>query len=594
MKTQHTKREINYRENLREYYKFLKPYLPIVIFLLILVSAAEIFLLSDKFLFKYIIDYSTNFSLGELSKADFVNFLLIIAGIYVGIQVAKVIFDIIDTRLNGLLTNSMQYDIKTKYFNHIIALDHNFHTTHKSGSLISRLNRCASAIDKFNEIIIWEICPFILEIILVSGTFFYFSGNAGFVLLGFCVVYIIQSYIVSRKQKSYAEAENKASDSEKAVISDMFTNLESIKYFGKEKYVNKNFDSYATTSKEKGIAHWNYWAYAGSIGMVLISIFTALMVYLPVSQLIRGEISVGTISLIYMAFLGLLTPLRKFSWAIRHFSRSLMDMDDLFSYGRISNAIKDKKNAEEIKITKGEIEFNDVEFRYNKQKLFKNFNLKIKQNEKIALVGHSGCGKTSLIKILYRFYDVLGGEILIDGKNIQNVKQESLRKEMSIVPQEPILFDDTIYNNIKFSNPKANRKEVLAAMKFAQLDKVVSNFSEKENTVVGERGIKLSGGEKQRVSIARAILANKKILVLDEATSALDSQTEFEIQKDLKRLMEGRTSIVIAHRLSTIMNADRIIVMDKGKIIENGKHSELIAKKGAYYKLWNLQKGGYI
>jgi len=594
MKTQHTKREINYRENLREYYKFLKPYLPIIIFLLILVSAAEIFLLSDKFLFKYIIDYSTNFSLGELSKADFVNFLLIIAGIYVGIQVAKVIFDIIDTRLNGLLTNSMQYDIKTKYFNHIIALDHNFHTTHKSGSLISRLNRCASAIDKFNEIIIWEICPFILEIILVSGTFFYFSGNAGFVLLGFCVVYIIQSYIVSRKQKSYAEAENKASDSEKAVISDMFTNLESIKYFGKEKYVNKNFDRYATNSKERGIAHWNYWAYAGSIGMVLISIFTALMVYLPVSQLIRGEISVGTISLIYMAFLGLLTPLRKFSWAIRHFSRSLMDMDDLFSYGRISNAIKDKKNAEEIKITKGEIEFKDVEFQYNKQKLFKNFNLKIKQNEKIALVGHSGCGKTSLIKILYRFYDVLGGKILIDGKNIQDVKQESLRKEMSIVPQEPILFDDTIYNNIKFSNPKANRKEVLAAMKFAQLDKVVSSFSEKENTVVGERGIKLSGGEKQRVSIARAILANKKILVLDEATSALDSQTEFEIQKDLKRLMEGRTSIVIAHRLSTIMNADRIIVMDKGKIIENGKHSELIAKKGAYYKLWNLQKGGYI
>jgi len=183
---------------------------------------------------------------------------------------------------------------------------------------------------------------------------------------------------------------------------------------------------------------------------------------------------------------------------------------------------------------------------------------------------------------------------LINNKDIRDVKQESLRNEMSMVPQECILFDDTVYNNIAFSNPKASRREVMKAIKFAQLDKIIKEFPDKENTIVGERGVKLSGGEKQRVNIARAILADKKILVLDEATSSLDSQTEHEIQRDLKKLMEGRTSIIIAHRLSTIMNADKIIVMKKGKIVQMGEHKELIKQPGEYQHLWNLQKGGYI
>ena len=191
-------------------------------------------------------------------------------------------------------------------------------------------------------------------------------------------------------------------------------------------------------------------------------------------------------------------------------------------------------------------------------------------------MGPSGCGKTSLIKLLYRFYDIDSGEILIDGQNIKDVKQESLREEMAIVPQECVLFDDTIYNNVKFSRPSASKEEVLKAMKFAQLDKIIERFPNKEDTIVGERGVKLSGGEKQRVSIARALLADKKILVLDEATSALDSETEQEIQEALKKLMEGRTTIIIAHRLSTIMMADEIIVMDAGKIVQRGKHEDLI------------------
>jgi len=256
--------------------------------------------------------------------------------------------------------------------------------------------------------------------------------------------------------------------------------------------------------------------------------------------------------------------------------------------------LEKKSLAKKLIIKEGEVEFKDLTFYYGKRKIFEDFNLKVNKNKKIAFVGHSGSGKTTLIKLLYRMYDINSGTIKIDGNDIRDVKQESLRSEMSIVPQECVLFDDTIYNNVAFSNPKATRSEVMGAIKFAQLDKIIKTFTNKEDTIVGERGVKLSGGEKQRVSIARAILADKKILVLDEATSSLDSQTEHEIQGDLEKLMKGRTSIIIAHRLSTIMKADEIIVMKNGKIVQKGTHEELINQSGEYNHLWNLQKGGYI
>ncbi|MGH7740339.1 MAG: ATP-binding cassette domain-containing protein, partial [bacterium] len=250
--------------------------------------------------------------------------------------------------------------------------------------------------------------------------------------------------------------------------------------------------------------------------------------------------------------------------------------------------------AKPLRVGKGAIVFKDVTFTYRKKPILSGFNLKVPPHSKVAMVGPSGAGKTTLIRLLYRLYDLEKGFITIDGTDIAAVQQDSLRDSMSMVPQECILFDDTIYNNISFSNPKASRREVFAAIRFAKLGDFIANLPEKENTIVGERGIKLSGGEKQRVSIARALLANKKILVLDEATSSLDSATEHEIKKDLKILTKGRTSIMIAHRLSTIMSADVIVVMDKGKVVQQGSHRELIKKTGMYKKLWNLQKDGYI
>ena len=367
-----------------------------------------------------------------------------------------------------------------------------------------------------------------------------------------------------------------------------------MRYFGKEDSIRERFAKVTENTRKAMVRHWNYFRWLDSGQGILIGLGSLVAIALPILNFLDGTVTLGTVIFTYTVYLGLIGPLFGFVHGIRDFYRIMADYEDLFKYGKVSNDIIDKKDAKEAKIELGEVEFKDITFKYGERKIFDKLSLKIKKNEKVALVGHSGSGKTTLVKLLYRFYDINSGAILADGKDIRDFKQESYRGELSIVPQEGILFDDTIYNNIAFSNPKAKREDVFRAIRAAQLDEFVSRLPNKENTIVGERGVKLSGGEKQRVSIARAILANKKILVLDEATSSLDSQTEYHIQKDLHNLMKGRTSIIIAHRLSTVMSADKIVVLDKGKIVQMGTHNELIRKPGMYKQLWNLQKGGYL
>jgi len=545
-------------------------------------------------MFKVITDNGTLFAAGTLGKAGFINILGIVAAIFGAMVLLKFIGRWTSVHFVNKLEGNLILNLKRKYFNHIIGLSHGFHTNHKTGSLISRLSRGGRATEALTDIIIFNFVPVIFQFIVAGTTIAFYDGKTAIALGVILILFVLYNLLNQKIQQNANLKANEAEDIEKANIADIFTNLDSVRYFGKEDSIKERFAKVTENTRKAMVRHWNYFRWLDSGQTVLISLGSLVAIAFPIMDFLAGTITLGTVVFTYTIYLGLVGPLFGFVHGIRDFYRIMADYEDLFQYGKIDNDIIDKKDAMEAKVEVGEVEFKDVLFKYGERKIFSGLNLKIKKNEKVALVGHSGSGKTTLVKLLYRFYDVNSGEILIDGKDIREFKQESYRSELSIVPQEGILFDDTIYNNIAFSNPKAKREDVFRAIKFAQLDDFVSRLPNKENTIVGERGVKLSGGEKQRVSIARAILANKKILVLDEATSSLDSQTEYQIQKDMKRLMEGRTTIIIAHRLSTIMSADKIVVMDKGKIVQMGTHNELIRKPGMYKQLWNLQKGGYL
>ncbi|MGV8151119.1 MAG: ABC transporter ATP-binding protein [Candidatus Woesearchaeota archaeon] len=587
-------RRIDFNYNWRIYLGFLKKYRIIFFILLVIILIVEATYVADRYIFKLLVDNGTEFSAGTMTLPELEHILLLILAFFVGLIVIRAISKWLYHDLITRIETQMIVDLKTHFFNHIINLSHKFHTTHRTGSMISRLTRGSRAIEKMTDVIAFNVAPLIFQLIIVSGAIMMFDLLSGLIVFFTVAIFILYSFIINRLQEPSSIKANDAEDFEKGQIADMFTNIDSIKGFGKEEYIKNKYKKYSEETKAWMIKNWNFYRWTDSGQSIIINIGIFFLIYIPLIKFMNHELSLGTIVFIYTAFLSLTNPLYGFVFGLREYFRVMADFQSLFEYGKISQEVKDAPNAKPLKIKKGIVEFKNVTFNYGTRTIFKNFNLKISQNKKIALVGHSGSGKTTLVKILYRLYDVNEGSILIDGKDIREVHQESLRSEMSNVPQECLLFDDTIYNNILFSRPEATREEVLDAIRFAQLDNIINEFPQKENTIVGERGVKLSGGEKQRVSIARAILANKKILILDEATSSLDSQTERDIQKDLQRLMKGRTSIIIAHRLSTIMSADTIIVLKKGQIAQMGTHKQLIQQKGEYKKLWNLQKGGYL
>ena len=591
----HKKRgEIDFKYNFKIYLEFLLKYKKTMLLILFLILLNEGINTLNKFLFKEIVDRGTGYLSGNIALDVLIRILLIVAIIFLsGICIQAVCRWVDIDRINYLETN-MIFDMKKKYFGHLIHLDYNFHTTHKRGSLIARLLRGASAIERMDDFIAFNILPLLFQLILTASSLIYLDLAPALVILVVAGVFISYSLILQQMQRKSIVQANNAEDIEKANVSDIFTNIESIKYFGKEEAIKQKYGKISGKTKEAYIDMWDYSRWFDSGQSVITGIGLFFLIYFPLMDFIHGKITLGTLTFIYTIYGGVMGPLFNFVHGVRGFYRSMADFQSLFQYGKLKNEIKDLPNAEELEIRDGKVEFKNISFNYNKRHLFRKFQLVIPPHKKVALVGHSGSGKSTLVKLLYRLYDVCEGEILIDGKNINQFQQESLRSGLSIVPQECVLFDDTIYNNVAFSDPHAPHEKVMEAIKLAQLDRIIAHFPHKEKTIVGERGVKLSGGEKQRVSIARAILADKRILVLDEATSSLDSETERDIQIALGKLMENRTTIIIAHRLSTIMKADTIVVLDEGKIVQMGNHQQLIKQSGQYQKLWELQKGGYI
>ncbi len=588
------KDHIDFLYNFKLFVSLLRPYWPLAAMVLGISFIIEASSTLDKIFFKILIDRAGDMSIGQLTQNDYVKLLLSLLIAFGIILLLRSIGKWFHLHFVVKLEVKIIYDLKVRFFSHLIGLSHEFHTTHKAGSMISRFSRGAKATESISDIIIFQFVPLLFQLGTVSLGIIYFSWISAVVVVLTVVSFISYSWLIQSLQQSWSLADNDADDLEKGLIGDVFSNVDAIKYYGKESLISERYQVAAKRTQAAQRSHWNFFRLWDFGQTLILGLGTLMVVLFPILAFLKHEMSLGTVVFIFTLFGNMIAPMFSFVQGLRQFYRGMADFETLFRYARIKNSIPDRPQASLLVIKKGEVTFENISFQYQRRNVFKNFSLTIKAKEHVALVGRSGSGKTTLMKLLYRFYDVDEGAVMIDGENIKSFQQESLRGAMSIVPQDCVLFDDSIYNNVAFSNPKATRQEVINALKFAQLDKVIAHFPEKENTIVGERGVKLSGGEKQRVSIARAILAKTKLVILDEATSALDSKTEQDIQTDLAKLLKGKTAIIIAHRLSTIMRADRIVVMEQGEMVQVGTHKELIKKKGVYQNLWNLQKNGYI
>ncbi|HXL72291.1 MAG TPA: ABC transporter ATP-binding protein, partial [bacterium] len=350
-----------------------------------------------------------------------------------------------------------------------MTLSHGFHSSHKTGSLISRLLRGSSAVESMTDVIIFQILPLLFQLILVSLSISYFNAAVGFTVLTTALVYILFSLYINEKQKRANALYNNISDMEKGNVADVFTNVDSIKYFAKEREAGSRFWEISEKTRELQLDFWNHYRTLESGQLLIVGLGVFFLVFFSIRSFVSGNITVGTFVFIFTSFTSLLSPLSGFVQGIRTTYRAVADFQDLFQYGKFQNDIRDKPGASPLQITLGAIEFRQVAFKYKKRPILSDFSLKIPPHQKVAVVGPSGAGKTTLIRLLFRLYDVESGAILIDGVNIADVAQLSLRDSLSTVPQECILFDDTIYNNIAFSNPQAPRDKVFAAIRFAQL-----------------------------------------------------------------------------------------------------------------------------
>jgi ATP-binding cassette subfamily B protein len=475
---------------------------------------------------------------------------------------------------------------------HLHNLSLRFHLERKTGALSSDLQRGAASLSSLLNYFIFSIIPVSVEFLLIAGYLFTLYDPVFTIIIGASVVvYIIFTFKVMNWRVEYRHQMNLLESQANNEAIDSLINYETVKYFNNEQYeASRCNDTLDQWEGKAVLSQFSMSALNFGQGAIIAVAITFIM-FFAANQVVEAKMTLGELVMVNTFLLQLFIPLNFLGVVYRSIRYSLADMDRLVKLLEEDPEIKDAPQAQSLAIQHGEVRFEHVQFAYQpeRQILF-DVDFTIAPGQKVAVVGHSGAGKSTMARLLFRFYDVTGGRITIDGQDLRQVTQESLRRAIGIVPQDTVLFNDTIYYNLAYAKPDASKEEVIEAAKKAHIHDFITSLPDQYDTVVGERGLKLSGGEKQRVAIARTILKAPKILIFDEATSALDTKSEQAILKALKATAENHTTLVIAHRLSTIVDADRILVLEQGRVVEHGSHAKLLEQQGVYAQMWELQQ----
>jgi len=483
-------------------------------------------------------------------------------------------------------------NLALKVFRHLHGLSLRFHLTRQTGGLSRAIERGNRAVDLLLRFSLFNIIPTLFEITMVFILLWTLVDlQVALVSLFTVVIYIVYTMKVTEWRLKFRRQMNTADSTANTKAIDSLLNYETVKYFGNEEHESHRFDTALRHYEQAAVRSQQSLSILNIGQAVIISTGLALVMYLTGIGIVEGKMSVGDFVMANTYLMQLYQPLGFFGFVYREIKQALIDIEKMFELLGEQSDVSDLAEGRELTVSGGHIRFNDVRFGYDDRRtILDGVNFEITPGTTVAVVGASGSGKSTLSRLLFRFYDIGEGSIEIDGQDIREVNQRSVRAAIGIVPQDTVLFNDTVYYNIDYGFPGATPAEIERAARLARIHDAIMDTPEGYQTMVGERGLKLSGGEKQRVAIARAILKNPPILVFDEATSALDSHTERAIQANLREVSKGRTTLVIAHRLSTIVDADEIIVLEAGKIVERGRHQVLLDAGQAYARLWQRQQ----